>query len=93
MIRGKKRAADMQIFAEGDAAPGHAQHMGVHGHIPVLDIRLHPVEVAGLQYVGGHLPTVVPPACREAWIVTAADKWCSLLETLYIYKGHGPRGT
>ena len=33
--------------------------------------------------------TMVPPACREAWIVTAADKWCSLLETLYIYKGHG----
>lgn len=33
--------------------------------------------------------TVVPPGCREAWIVTAADKWCSLLETLYIYKGHG----
>ncbi len=33
--------------------------------------------------------TVVPPTCREAWIVTAADKWCSLLETLYIYKGHG----
>lgn len=34
--------------------------------------------------------TVVPPACREAWIVTAADKWCSLMETLYIYRGHGP---
>mgnify|MGYP001133196900 FL=1 len=33
--------------------------------------------------------TVVPPGCREAWIVTAADKWCSLLETLYIYRGHG----
>lgn len=33
--------------------------------------------------------TVVPPACREAWIVTAADKWCSLLETLRITKGHG----
>ncbi len=33
--------------------------------------------------------TMIPPACREAWIVTAADKWCSLLETLYIYKGHG----
>lgn len=33
--------------------------------------------------------TVVPPACREAWIVTAADKWCSLLETFYIHKGHG----
>lgn len=26
--------------------------------------------------------TVVPPKCREAWIVTAADKYCSLLETL-----------
>lgn len=33
--------------------------------------------------------TIVPPACREAWIVTTADKWCSLMETLYIYKGHG----
>ena len=26
--------------------------------------------------------TVQPPVCREAWIVTAADKYCSLLETL-----------
>lgn len=26
--------------------------------------------------------TVVPPRCREAWIVTTADKYCSLLETL-----------
>lgn len=33
--------------------------------------------------------TVVPPMCREAWIVTAADKWCSMLETLHIHKGHG----
>lgn len=33
--------------------------------------------------------TVVPPACREAWIVTMADKWCSLLETLKLQKGHG----
>ena len=23
--------------------------------------------------------TIVPPMCREAWIVTTADKWCSLL--------------
>lgn len=36
--------------------------------------------------------TVVPPACREAWIVTAADKYCSLLETLRIHRGHGIRG-
>lgn len=33
--------------------------------------------------------TVVPPACREAWIVTAADKWCSLMETLHMHRGHG----
>lgn len=33
--------------------------------------------------------TIVPPLCREAWIVTTADKWCSLLETLHVHKGHG----
>lgn len=33
--------------------------------------------------------TVVPPMCREAWIVTTADKWCSLLETLHLHKRHG----
>lgn len=36
--------------------------------------------------------TFVPPTCREAWIVTAADKWCSLMETLRIHKGHGAAG-
>lgn len=30
--------------------------------------------------------TIVPPMCREAWIVTMADKYCSLLETLHIHK-------
>lgn len=30
--------------------------------------------------------TIVPPMCREAWIVTAADKWVSMLETLRIQK-------
>lgn len=33
--------------------------------------------------------TAVPPMCREAWIVTTADKYCSLMETIHIYKGHG----
>lgn len=33
--------------------------------------------------------TIVPPLCREAWIVTAADKWCSTMETLHMHKGHG----
>ena len=29
------------------------------------------------------------PRCREAWIVTTADKWCSLLETVHYVHGHG----
>ncbi len=33
--------------------------------------------------------TMVPPKYREAWIVTIADKWCSLLETLHMRRGHG----
>lgn len=33
--------------------------------------------------------TVIPPMYREGWIVTMADKWCSLMETMHIHKGHG----
>jgi len=33
--------------------------------------------------------SVIPPMCREAWVVTAADKYCSLLETVGVHKGHG----
>ncbi len=33
--------------------------------------------------------TVVPPLCREAWIVTTADKYCSILETLRLHRGAG----
>ncbi|MCR4690584.1 MAG: HD domain-containing protein [Lachnospiraceae bacterium] len=32
--------------------------------------------------------TIKPPACREAWIVTMADKYCSLMETLRIHRDH-----
>ncbi len=35
--------------------------------------------------------TVKPPMCREAWMVTAADKYCSLLETVHLQKGHRKR--
>lgn len=35
--------------------------------------------------------TVVPPRCREAWIVTTADKYCSLMETVRLHKGHGKK--
>lgn len=33
--------------------------------------------------------TIVPPKCREAWVVTVADKYCSLMETVGIHEGHG----
>ena len=35
--------------------------------------------------------SVIPPLCREAWVVTSADKYCSLMETLGLHKGHGKR--
>lgn len=33
--------------------------------------------------------TIVPPMCREAWIVTMADKYCSLLETMRLRQTKG----
>lgn len=27
--------------------------------------------------------TIIPPMCTESWIVTCADKWCSLQETIH----------
>lgn len=35
--------------------------------------------------------TVKPPMCREAWIVTAADKYCSLRETILCRGEHNER--
>ncbi len=37
--------------------------------------------------------TVVPPVCREAWVVTAADKYCSLMETVGLHRGHGAKAS
>lgn len=31
--------------------------------------------------------TVVPPLCREAWIVSMADKYCSFMETVHLHEG------
>ncbi|MDR2045243.1 MAG: HDIG domain-containing protein [Clostridium sp.] len=31
--------------------------------------------------------TIVPPVYKEAWVVSAADKWCSLMETIGLHKG------
>ena len=32
--------------------------------------------------------TIVPPKCREAWVVSMAHKYCSLMETLRIHRQH-----
>ncbi len=37
--------------------------------------------------------SVVPPVCREAWVVTAADKYCSFMETVGLHKGHGAKAS
>lgn len=37
--------------------------------------------------------SVVPPTCREAWVVTAADKYCSLMETVGLHKGRGRKAS
>jgi uncharacterized protein len=52
------------------------------------EYELTPIE---MEIIRKHMwpLTPVPPMCREAWIVTMADKWCSLMETLHIHKGHG----
>ncbi len=31
--------------------------------------------------------TLIPPRYKESWVVTAADKYCSLRETLHLRKG------
>lgn len=43
--------------------------------------------------IGKHMwpLTVVPPMCREAWVVTAADKYCSFMETVRLHRGHRRR--
>ncbi len=37
--------------------------------------------------------SIVPPTCREAWVVTAADKYCSFMETVGLHRGHGARAS
>lgn len=63
-------------------------HPGIALRNASREYRLTPRE---MEIIRKHMwpLTVVPPTCREAWIVTTADKWCSLMETLRIHKGHG----
>ncbi|MCM1568581.1 MAG: phosphohydrolase [Roseburia sp.] len=76
--------------------PEHAGLHNLHGfYHPGIALRNaleeYPLTEREKDIIKKHMwpLTMVPPACREAWIVTAVDKWCSLLETIHIHKGHG----
>ncbi|MDO4292828.1 MAG: HD domain-containing protein [Eubacteriales bacterium] len=64
-------------------------HKRLHGfHHPAVALanasREYPLTLRERDIIAKHMwpLTVKPPLCREAWIVTAADKYCSLRETL-----------
>lgn len=76
-------------------------HDKEHVHLHKLHGFFHPtvaLENATKEYelslrerdiIGKHMwpLTVKVPLCREAWVVTTADKYCSLLETVGLHQG------
>ena len=68
--------------------PGHTAHATMH---PVFaldkareDFDLSPLEATAIAAHLGPLPPTRIPASAEAWLICAADKWCSLAETLWM---------
>ncbi len=68
--------------------PDHAKHATMH---PVFALRnaredfdLTPLEENAIAAHMWPLPPGRVPASREAWLICAADKWCSLGETLFM---------
>ncbi len=68
--------------------PGHTKHATMH---PVFALRnaqedfdLTPLEKNAIAAHMWPLPPGRVPASREAWLICAADKWCSLGETLFM---------
>lgn len=68
--------------------PGHTKHATMH---PVFALRnaqedfdLTPLEENAIAAHMWPLPPGRVPASREAWLICAADKWCSLGETLFM---------
>jgi uncharacterized protein len=62
-------------------------HPGIALHNAVREYTLTPREK---DIIKKHMwpLTLIPPICREAWMVSAADKWCSLMETLGVHHGN-----
>ena len=68
--------------------PDHTKHATMH---PVFalknareDFELTPLEENAIAAHMWPLPPGRVPASREAWLICAADKWCSLGETLFM---------
>ena len=77
----------------GDAKKPHNLHGFYHPGIALnnasKDYDLTPRERDIIEKHMWPLTLTKIPRCREAWIVTTADKWCSLLETIHYVHGHG----
>ncbi len=63
-------------------------HPGIALKNAKRDFELNEIE---MEIIRKHMwpLTIIPPRCREAWVVTMADKYTSLLETLGVNKGKG----
>ena len=77
----------------GDARKPHNLHGFYHPGIALKnasrDYDLTPRERDIIEKHMWPLTLTKVPRCREAWIVTTADKWCSFLETVHYVHGHG----
>lgn len=77
----------------GDARKPHNLHGFYHPGIALRNASkeydLTPREKDIIEKHMWPLTLTKIPRCREAWIVTTADKWCSLLETVHYIHGHG----
>ncbi len=72
---------------------GNSWHGFRHPSIALKNaIRDYKLDIYEKEIIIKHMwpLTIVPPVCREAWIVNVADTYCSLLETLHIHKNRWP---
>lgn len=75
---------------KADEANPHRLHGFFHPARALYNAsREYPLTARQADIIKKHMwpLTLVPPMCREAWIVTTADKYCSLMETLYLHEG------
>ena len=74
---------DYFLYDWHDPDPSHRLHGFRHPFFALAraeeDFELTPRE---RNIIVRHMFPLVPPTCREAWIVGLADKWCALRETV-----------